>query len=89
MKYVKLDDVIVQIDKAEIDANWDNEVFNAAYVIETLDFVPYIEDIQPAMRAKWIEVDGHKHECSHCHFTVNPWTASFYNYCPNCGASMR
>ena len=89
MKYVKLDDVITQIDKAEIDANWDNEVFNAAYVIDTLDFVPYIEDIQPAVKAKWIEIDGHKHKCSHCHFTVNPWTASFYSYCPNCGASMR
>ena len=89
MKYVKLDDVITQIDKAEIDANWDNEVFNAAYVIETLDFVPYIEDIQPAIKAEWIEVDEHKHQCSHCHFTTNPWTASFYNYCPNCGASMR
>ena len=89
MKYVKLDDVIVEIDRAEIDHYWDDKEFTAQYIIDSLSSIPYIEDIQPAMKAKWVEVDGHKHQCSHCYFTTNPWTASFYNYCPNCGASMR
>ena len=89
MKYVKLDDVITQIDKAEIDANWDNEVFNAEYVIETLDSIPYVENVQPAIKAHWIELEGHKHKCSHCGFITNPWVVTFYNFCPICGADMR
>ena len=89
MKYVKLDDVKTKVEQAEIDAHWDNEVFNAEYVNDVLDFIPWVDNIQPVMKAKWIEVDEHKHKCSHCHFTTNSWTASFYNYCPNCGASMR
>ena len=88
MRYVKLEDVIAQIDKAEIDANWDNEVFNAAYVIDTLDFVPYVEDVQPAVKAHWIELEGHRHKCSHCGFIANPWVVTFYNFCPLCGATM-
>lgn len=89
MKYVKLDDVKTKVEQAEIDAHWDNEVFNAEYINDVLDFVPYVDNVQPAMKAEWIEIDEHKHQCSRCHFTTNPWTASFYNYCPNCGASMR
>jgi len=89
MKYVKLDDIKAKVEQAEIDAHWDNEVFNAEYVNDVLDFVPCIDNVQPAIKAKWIEIDGHKHKCSHCDFTINPWIASFYNYCPNCGASMR
>jgi len=89
MKYVKLDDIKAKVEQAEINAHWDNEVFNAEYVNDVLDFVPWVDNIQPAIKAKWVEIDEHKHKCSHCNFTINPWTASFYNYCPNCGASMR
>ena len=41
MKYVKLDDVKTKVEQAEIDAHWDNEVFNAEYVNDALDFIPW------------------------------------------------
>lgn len=45
-KYVKLDDVKAKVEQAEIDAHWHNEVFNAEYINDVLDFIPWVDGTQ-------------------------------------------
>ena len=47
------------------------------------------ENVREDIHAYWEEIEGHRGKCSHCSFVTNPWTATFYNFCPNCGAIMN
>ena len=67
------------------------------YLYDRIDKLPSVNPTKTGHWIRWYEqkeYDGYTEniphcKCSECNREYDPYTASLFNYCPNCGAKME